>query len=316
MEQGALNQIELFADVQAKKERLIGLNVGLTMFFEIPFRAHAQQIGRAFSAYLRQVPWETFTFQNLTGTSRGYKKIAPSARATISDWTTGARDYGRACSIWLKDGQSATEASDHLWNLFGKDDADTEADSNYLQILFPADVVDRLGGDVFAEYAHDVIKGTPYHSAYIGYTLGTSTLLPVSPYSDLMDARLYAVGKRFPGAEITRPHLENYEMAAHVRSASWITYVSNALLDRIGGAKKVRASLKGNFTYRETSIGLGIQAGDRPQLGDRNRRLDVLAEQKALARVLEPLYSKQPAYLFSRKPHEETLAWFRRLVNE
>ena len=313
MDRGALEQIELFGEVQGKTERLIGLNVGMTVFFEIPFRGRAKAVSRAWTAYLRDVPWSTFKFQNLTGTARGYKKIAPAAQATIADWFAGTRDYGRACSVWLKDGASPTDAGDHLVNLYGKDEADTDGDSNFLQMLYPADVIDQVGPEKFAERVHGLLQPLPYHSAYIGYTLGTSTLLQVSPYSDLIDARMFAVGKRFAGVEITRPHLENYEMATHVRPPGWITYLSSALMAKVGGARKVRSSLTGNVRYFETGAGLGIQAGERPVLADRNRRQQVAPEQRALAAVLQPLYSDQPAYLFAKKPHDETVAWMRRL---
>jgi hypothetical protein len=313
MDRATLEQIELFADVQGKRERVIGLNIGVTVFFRIPFRAQAKAVARSWAAYLRDVPWSTFKFQNLTGTARGYKKIAPAAQSTVSDWLAGARDYGSACSIWLKDGESPTDAGHHLFRLFGKDDPDSDSDSNFLQILYPADSVDRVGVELFTERLHEILDPLPYHSAYVGYTLGTSTLLQVSPYSDQMDARLFAVGKRFLGAEITRPHLENYEMAEHLRSPAWMTFISSELIDRIGGVKKVRAALKGDVGFRDTKHGVGIRAGERPALADKNRRQQVPVEQRALAGVLEPLYSKQPAYLFSKKPHEETVAWMRRL---
>jgi hypothetical protein len=313
MERGILEPIELFADVQGNRERIIALNVGLLVFFPIPFRLHAQAVENALSAYFNHVPWETFRFQNLTGTSRGYKKITASARATVSDWLNGKREYGKACSIWLKDGQSATDAGDNLLRLFGKDEPDSGNDSNYLLILFPADILDRTPPDAFADRVNEVVSAIPFHSAYVGYMLGTSTLLQVSPYSDLMDERLYAIGKRFLGIEITRPHLENYEMAAHVRSASWITYLSHTFVNLLGGEQTFR-SLKANFKIRQTKTGIGIQAGDMPQLGDKNRRREVAPEQRVLAGTLQSLYSNQPAFLFSTKAHDATIDWFRRLI--
>jgi len=313
VDRATLEQIELFADVQGTRERVVGLNIGVTVFSQIPFRAHARAVERSWAAYLRDVPWTTFKFQNLTGTARGYKKIAPAAQSTISDWLAGARDYGSACSVWLKDGASATDAGNHLFRLYGKDDRDSDGDSNFLQILYPADIIDRVGVEPFTEQLHKILDPLPYHSAYAGYTLGTSTLLQVSPYSDVMDARLFAVGKRFLGVDITRPHLENYEMAEHLRSPAWMTFISSELIGRIGGVKKVRSALKGDFGFYDTKHGIGIRAGERPALADKNRRQQVAVEQRALASVLEPLYSKQPAYLFAKKPHEETVAWMRRL---
>lgn len=311
-----LDKIELVAEVNGQQERVISLNIGLTVYFPIPFSSCLDAIYHLLNVYLTRVDWSTFKFQNLSGTAKGYKKIAPSARPTIVDWMERKRRYGSACTIWLKDQQSTTDAADNLVDLFARDVATKEFDSNYLRILFPRNIIEQHGRNSFLEWICNMLAPVPYYSAHLGYTLGTSTLLQVSPFSTLMNERLYAVGKRFLGVEIEKPHLENYEMKKFTRSPGWVTFLSNDLLVQVGGIESLKKSLQGDFGYMATKFGGGIRAGELPQVGDRNRQENALVEQRALAGKLEPLYSPMPAKLFSNKEHEETLAWLRRLLQE
>lgn len=311
-----LDKIELHGTVDGVDQRLIALNLGLTLYFPIPFRDQLAPVDQLLARYLARVPWSTFKFQNLSGTAKGYKRIASTAHTTISDWLTKKRDYGSACAIWLKDGQSIADAGNNLFNLFGRDRGSREHDSNYLRILFPHDLLNGVSVDEFLGWIIEMLGDLPYHSGHLGYTLGTSNLLQVSPYSTPMNERLYAVGKRFLGVEIERPHLENYDAAKYVRSPSWVTFLSKDALAAIGGLASLQKTLKGDFGYLATTRGVAIRAGALPQLGDRNRQGDALPEQRLLSKKLEPLYSPVPAILFANKEDEETLAWLRRLSRD
>jgi hypothetical protein len=80
-----LEKIELNAEVNGKSERVISLTFGLTVYFPIPFSAQLEAIHHVFDTYLERIPWSTFKFQNPSGTSKGYKKVAASSRRTIVD---------------------------------------------------------------------------------------------------------------------------------------------------------------------------------------------------------------------------------------
>jgi hypothetical protein len=309
----SIENIELFGDVNGQRERLVALNIGLTIYFPIPFSSCLDQFKGLLDTYLRGVGWSTFKHQNLSGTAKGYRKIAPSTPSTISDWLERQRSFGSACCIWLSDQSTSTSAGGHVFDLFGREAGTREFDSNCLRIQFPRDIIETKGQAQFRAWVREMLVDFPYYSGHLGYTLGTSTLLQVSPYSTLMNDRMYAVGKRFLGVEIEKPHLENYDMKKFIRSPGWVTFLSSERLEQIGGIEHLKGSLTGDFDFLQTRFGWGIVAGRLPQLGDRNRQQDALVEQRALAVQLEPMYSPLPAKLFSQKEHDETVAWLRRL---
>lgn len=314
VEQEMLDRLELWKDVQGARQRLVALNLGLVIYFPIPFKQHAVGVKKAFDSYLSIVDWSRFRFQNLTGTSKGYKKLVKTARATIDDWLSLRRSYGSSCAVWLSDGAEVTEAADQLFNLFGRDVGSKPGDSNFLEIRFPWTIIDNLGSHKVIEEASMIVSKVPFYSAYLGYMLGTSTLLTVSPYHNLIGDHLFAVGSRFIGVDIHRPVLEDYCMRSCVRPPSWVTFLSHGMLEKIGGAAILQPLTSIGVRLFEVAGGIGIQAGSVPQLGDRNRNQHALPEQRAVAQAIQELPCERPAYLFSNREYEDTLAWYRRLL--
>jgi Protein of unknown function (DUF3396) len=314
MDNDKAKQFELFLTVQGTLQRLVALSFGLTLFTPIPFRDTARAVKVMFDDYLSFVPMSTFHWQNLGGTSNAYKPISPRAFSTIDAWLTLRRSYGRSCAIWLKDGQTITDVGDHLFRLWGTDTAKTASDSNFACIFFPWTILDSTGSELFMTRMHQILQHVPFHSGYLGYTLSLSTLGQVAPYSDEIERKTFAIAQRYLGVEIVKPHLENYEMKSFLRPPSWTTFLSSPFIEKLGGIDQLRSSLKGNFIFRELDHGWSIQAGAKPQIGDRNRREDISPEQRLFARYLRSYYSDRPAYLFNDRPYEDTVAWMRRLI--
>ena len=139
-------------------------------------------------------------------------------------------------------------------------------------------------------------------------------MLRVSGYKQKINERAHAVARRFLGVEITDPVFENEMMASSLRPPSWVTFLGNEVIEKLGGVERLQEQLTGDFVIRPLAHGIGIQAGPRPLLADRNREEDVSPEQRLLALILSPLYPKEPRRLFSEVAYEETLWYFRRLL--
>jgi hypothetical protein len=314
MNKAAADKLGLVMPVGGDQQRLMSLSVGLVLFTPIPFKDTAPAFKAMLDSYLQFVPRTQFRWQNLGGSSASFKALAPRAFATTDAWLTFQRSYGRSCAIWLKDGPTVTSVGDHLFNLWGKDRASRPCDSNYLRLHFPWSVAETDAREGFLTAIHAMLQDVPFHSGYLGYMLNVSTLATVVPYSDAINTAFYAAARRYVGLEVTKPHLENYEMKCFLRPPSWVTFVSAPFLEKLGGLEQLRGELKGTFTFRQLSHGWSIQAGSEPRLGDQNRQQDVAPEQRELARRFAPLYSDKPAYLFADKPHLETVDWMRRLT--
>ncbi|MFE8604362.1 type VI immunity family protein [Archangium violaceum] len=308
--------LEHIETINGQPVRLVSLSMGLTLFLPIPFRDVASAVGELFEQYLQFVPKSVFRWQNLGGTSSSYKPIASRTFSTIDGWLSLRRSYGSSCAIWLQDGPTDMGTGDHLFRLFGQDHANRPNDSGFLQIFFPWNLPETMGLEPLVNRIHQMLQHLPFHSGYLGYTLGTSTLDTVRPYSSIIATKSYAAAQRYPGLEITKPHLENHQMKAVLRPPSWITFLSHPFLEKLGGENELRNSLKGDFVFRPLEHGLSIQAGSEPRLGDRNRQEDVSQEQRILARRLRPLQSDKPAGLFKEQAYEDTLSWMCRLAED
>jgi hypothetical protein len=308
----ALQQLELRKRVNGIEQRLVALNIGVTLFMPAPFRDCAPHLGQAFAKYLKIVPPTVFRWQNLRGTEAGFKAVSNRTFATLDACLGLRRSYGSRCSIWLKDGEATTDVGDNLFSLYGKD-----AGASFAQMLFPAAVLDDVAPTAFAQSIHDILEGVPFHSGYAGYTLGVSTLDWSAGHDRDIGAKCHAAVRRFRGVEHFSPISECSEMAASVRPPSWITFLSTGMLGRLGGADGLKARLgDGEFTWRALQHGSSIQCGPAPLLADGDRGEDVSLEQKRLAAILLPLYPKEPPLLFRGRPYEDTIAWLRRHVDE
>ena len=309
------DKIELVRSVQGEQQRLVGLSMGLTLFTPIPFIDTAKLFNTVFQHYQSMVPKDVFKWQNLGGTNDSYKKITTAAFRTISSWLNQDDNYNGTCSIWLKDGGFSTDVGEYLFNIYGKDVASSKYDSCYVRLYFPYDIMDVMGSDVFIDEINKLMENLPFYSGYLGYTLNLSNLMTVAPYSRAIDKHIFAVTHRFQGVEIFKPHLENYEMKKYLRSPAWVTFLSKQSIEKLGGIEQIRLKIKGEFSFRKLQHGWGIQSGSQPLLGDRNHQQVIAPEQREFARLLIPFYSPNPAFLFSKREHEDSIAWIRRLTD-
>jgi hypothetical protein len=99
---------------------------------------------------------------------------------------------------------------------------------------------------------------------------------------------VYAMARRFPGLEVDRPasHLNYVEKG--IKGVNWLTVLGDHWLSKVGGLDGLRRELDGEFRFYKYPGGLLIQAGQRPQLGDVNRRLWP-AEYVKLSLALKPI---------------------------
>jgi Protein of unknown function (DUF3396) len=314
MDEKLLSVFEVFGKAGGQDQRLTSLSMGLTLFTPIPFRESAVLYRRLLEQYLRIVPKDIFKWQNLGGTAAQYKPLTKSAFTTIDSWLSLKKSYGAGCAIWLKDGSAITDTGEHLLRLWGRDIKEKEDDSNFLALRFPVHGSSLAEPIALRDAIYGLLQDLPFYSGYFGYTLNVSTLLRVSGYKQKINERAYAAARRFLGLEITDPVFENETMAACLRPPSWVTFLGAELIAKLGGKDYFQKQLTGDFLIHPLGHGLAIQAGSLPLLADRNREEDVSPEQRLLARILSPLYPKEPRRLFSEVPYEETKWYFQRLL--
>jgi hypothetical protein len=107
---------------------------------------------------------------------------------------------------------------------------------------------------------------------------------------------LYPYLQRFPGLNaIGQLTILGQTFNNSMHSVNWLNYVSDPLLERLGGRDKVKEQIKASKYLRAKDVGncLGISAGGFPLLGDTERGIPLPSYGEA-ARLLKPI--RVPSY--------------------
>lgn len=122
--------------------------------------------------------------------------------------------------------------------------------------------------------------------------------------------------QRFKGLEIDLPtsHSIYTKQENAIKGINWLTVLDQSWIDRLGGDATLRAQLGPSSVVHPYSEGWVIQAGPRPQFGDRNRNEPMDAYEQ-VARALKPIRVSSirgvaSAYGFDRARADEWLARF------
>ncbi|WP_312841421.1 type VI immunity family protein [Delftia tsuruhatensis] len=105
---------------------------------------------------------------------------------------------------------------------------------------------------------------------------------------------LYPNLQRFPGLNALGSHaLQSHDFNNAMYSINWLSFVSDALLEKLGGREAVRKQVQASQYLSAGDVGncLGIRAGDFPGLGDMDKGLTLPSFGEA-ARLLKPIRAK------------------------
>lgn len=158
----------------------------------------------------------------------------------------------------------------------------------------------------------DALK--PAHG-YGGFTFLESQDLAVRSKTQPL---ICSLARRFPGIDVDRPPVHLLHVANGIKGVNWLTFLGARWLNSAGGRAVLRAALPDAFVFQDCGDGLLIQAGPRPQIGDRNQKLWITLYPE-LSRLLKPIRIRNHRPLdfygpnrFDEERTEEWLARFDR----
>jgi hypothetical protein len=125
--------------------------------------------------------------------------------------------------------------------------------------------------------------------------------------------------KRFPGFDFQdggQFSMQARDIHNRIKCVNWLTVLSNALVEELGGRDKMRATLEPVCKVHDYPGGVVIQAGAYPQIGDTWRN-DIPEAYRLVARYTNSIRFESYRSGLFRVPQgldkkEETLAWIRR----
>ncbi|MDC0708418.1 DUF3396 domain-containing protein [Stigmatella sp. ncwal1] len=120
---------------------------------------------------------------------------------------------------------------------------------------------------------------------------------------------------RYPGLDIIELGNLSGELGTRVKSASWLTFLGQPVLDGLGGVTGLRSSLKSPSTFVQAfdAERVVVTLGQFPEAGDTEQGYN-LSHYRELAFILEPwLYQQQ--LRFRDFTEAETRHWERRFLD-
>jgi Protein of unknown function (DUF3396) len=124
----------------------------------------------------------------------------------------------------------------------------------------------------------------PFHG-YGGFTFLESSDLGVKSMAQPL---ICSLAHRFPGIDVDRPLVHLLRVAKGIKGVNWLTFLGAHWVGEAGGRATLQAALPDAFVFHDCGGGLLIQAGSRPQMGDRNQKLWVTLYPE-LSRLLKPI---------------------------
>lgn len=291
-------------------QRIMQLGLGMSLFFPRPFKDVQNSLWTLWQCYLSLVGKDTFTWARLGGGNKS-RKVTASTFKTIKSWLTGKKDYGDTCWISIHDGPM-DKLGRHSFMLdgFGEPDDEYDTEAGFVEMAFPLSFLDSPGPAQLSDSLISTADPVPFYCGVAGYVFHRS------PYKfDATIKKMAALSRRFEGVEISANERLCFLASQGLTTVNWITFVGETFVEKLGGFKKLEASLPSESAIIQKAHGIAIRTGDRPLLGDRNTGKDEMASLRKVYKVLKPAQFVDPQYEFDpfEFDGERTVEWLERL---
>jgi hypothetical protein len=196
------------------------------------------------------------------------------------------QDPERTWAIFWHGGEHMDDASDYRVAAFGssKFENDLHRALSYLSVTLPVTWLPERCEELVRLVLRWCERLQPLHGyGGVGIVDAASQGLAA-----LYAKRVYALAKRHQGLEVDYPLQHALWTKEAIKGGNWITVLADTFVARLGDADALQHELGKPFRIYEYRGGVIILAGDRPEIGDRNRNLDTPLYRR-LARVLKPI---------------------------
>lgn len=140
-----------------------------------------------------------------------------------------------------------------------------------LRLMLPIDFISK-SPEIFVDLVENLIKKLKFESGHAGYALNWD---PEGDMEAEADQTMRFISKRFPGIDLsdldaTLIAMQNVNSPG-IKCINWLTLLGNELTDMVGGVNSVKKGTV-NCTVRKLDAGILIRAGEKPDIGDQNRK--------------------------------------------
>ena len=238
---------------------------------------------------------------------RMYKADDPKVPSP-RDWLRQLAE-GEEWEFMYHGGRDADEASSFQVSALGSPDA--EGDLSYFQASLPVNWYAKNAGS-FTDLSLKFCELLTPVSGYGGLGIVQS---PNGILEAEYEPQVYALAQRFPGLEVDYPFSHVLHLREGIKGVNWLTFLGGGWLAELGGLEHLREQAGEDFTFYEVGGGVLIRAGQRPQMGDRERG-SVPRHYARLSNILRPVRVAELGSLHHAGPDrfddESTAQWLAR----
>lgn len=302
-----LNEIAARIETEADDDDAVILRAVFAMFCKVPVNELVQPLS-----------WLTDRWADLAGDALGWRVVGATAtrfaRAGRDTRERIRRELGAAAAdritsfLWQGPDPYAPEfrlkalVRDHVEN-------PEKPWTALVELVFP--IPDDPGGwDRLVQESDAISARFPFDTAYLspGLLCGDEALKREA--GELIGP----LAMRHPGLDVANNTTTCYFLGRRTRGARWITYLSG---DIAAGVELSPLEAMEGVETRETEGAVRIQASERPEIGDTNRRIDTPGL-RAVAAALEPItfFGDHNLALLLRDDQEMRARWERRFLAE
>jgi hypothetical protein len=254
----------------------------IAFFLPEPFPPVAQAARAAFDLWRATAPADAIKWA-LVGASAGEAKpVGPKTLDRCIGMLDPAAAARREITAFRLFGP-APDTPGHLFEVVG----DRERGEGFLerlvgliQIWFPTEF---LTPRAVAEFACRVAELLPYISGYVAPALAFGSGVDTAAAGQAIRGLAF----RHPGYDLPRNKHTRYKLGQQLIGARWITFLGPQQVEQLGGPDAIAAAVPG-VTVAAVGHGLMLRAGDEPETGDVNRRVDTPLL-RVVAKAIEPI---------------------------
>lgn len=258
-------------------ETKVALSLAVSLYFKPPRAPAAEGVLECYREYLELCEPHLRWYAGENGT---YRKADPKVLRIPFRRVPEAIEHEKLWAWVAMAGDNHQDAAAYQFRaMLSEDDA-----LSYFRAAFPvAMFADDFGR--FEALVERFAKRVPFFFGSAGFSFSTSLEIA---RRQMNEQCLVPAAMRFSGVEVEAHVGTCLCCKESIKGVSWLTLISSALAERLGGKPTLRAGLGEAIEIHDLPAGLMIQAGSAPGLGDVNagERLPLYRE---VHRVLTPI---------------------------
>jgi hypothetical protein len=270
------------------------------------------------------VYWVGSAYDHVDGILDFYEKSMEVLRDHVTQFTTDSmsaprrvkKDTFELLPFWLKNPKARREilmltldnastpdsASDHamIFRAVKSDNAGA------IRLVLPIDFIAE-STTPFIELAKNLVASFDFSSGHAGYSVNYNDN---GELLENAEDEFYRLSTRYPGIDLPDIFGSISVIGNGIKRINWLTLLGTLYSDGLGGANKLRRVLGKDITVHDLPMGVMIQAGPKPEVGDVNRR-QRLPKYHIVGRTLASIRAgDHPSFIRDEEETQEWLAYF------